>query len=288
MPHHEVTPALRCARCSPPNASTASGDRGGAGGGVGHVGLHEATPELVGDRLAAGDVDVREDDVGSCAGQMSGHAFTDPVAPASDEGDLALDVDAMHRMRRGARSLSRGAGRGGAWRARREGAGSAGSWRRRAAGDPGRLAGDGRRLDHDDGVELQPFGCGGADNGDGPAHGVALEEPDLGASRRPTGHRSAPGPSGAMTATSACSSARPAASASEGREPAPSGGRTRGSPSAGPDDRGGRGHAWRGQGQQPRRRSRAPGPARGTRVSARRDAVRPASGRCTRTSSQSA
>ena len=40
------------------------------------------------------------------------------------------------------------------------------------------IAGDGRGFDHDHGVELQSLGRRSRDDGDGPGHGVALEDPD--------------------------------------------------------------------------------------------------------------
>ena len=79
--------------CSPPKASTAQRDRRRARRRVGDVGLDEAPSELVGDRLATGDVDVGDDDVGPARRQMPGDALTDAVASSGDECDLAVDVE---------------------------------------------------------------------------------------------------------------------------------------------------------------------------------------------------
>ena len=46
------------------------------------------------------------------------------------------------------------------------------------------VAGDGGGLDHDHGIELEALGRRRRDDGDGPGHGVTLEQPDL---RRPSG-----------------------------------------------------------------------------------------------------
>ncbi len=67
--------------------------RSNTGGRVRHVCLNEPPAELVGDRPAPGHIDVREHDVGAPLRQVPGDALTDAVAPAGDEGDLAVDVE---------------------------------------------------------------------------------------------------------------------------------------------------------------------------------------------------
>ena len=58
------------------------------------------------------------------------------------------------------------------------------------------VAGDGCRLDHDHGVELETLGRGCGDDGDRPGHGVALEHPDVGLAGARDGSPRARGPRG--------------------------------------------------------------------------------------------
>ena len=92
-------------------------DRGGARRRIGDVGPDEPAVEIVGHGLSPGNVDVGDDDMGASAGQVPGDALTDAVAPAGDEGDLAVDVQCHEVDRRGTPSAQprREEGSGRAW-----------------------------------------------------------------------------------------------------------------------------------------------------------------------------
>ena len=78
--------------------------RGHGGDGrrrIGNVGVHEVSVELVGQRLAAGVVDVGEDDVRSLSSQMPSDPLADAVAAPGDQCHLAIQIHRHGLDRRG-------------------------------------------------------------------------------------------------------------------------------------------------------------------------------------------
>ena len=243
---------------------------------------------LVGHRLAPGDVDVGEHDVGALSGQMSGDPLTDAVAAPGDQCDLAVDVECHDLDRRG--QLRSADERGG------EGLGvddtevldRTGHGHVEEPEAPAIGARNRRRLDHDDGVEFEPLGRRRRDDGDRAGswrHARAGQRPgsppgQLGrlGRRGHQGRRPPParGPRPAQRASASAAASQIALlDVADG-----------GIGAAGPDGRGGldtRG----GHGQQPRGEVRGRVPGRGSPASARRDARGAESGRWLRTSSQS-
>ena len=91
-------------------------DCSGARRGVGHVGSDETASEIVRECAAPRHVDVGDDDAGTPGRQVPGHTLADAVAAAGDEGDLAVDVDAMGCPIVGERSeVQPAAGAGSGW-----------------------------------------------------------------------------------------------------------------------------------------------------------------------------
>ena len=66
---------------------------GGDGGrGIGDVGVDEVSVELVRQRLAAGIVDVSNDDMRPLPSQMPSHPLADAVAAPGDQCHLAIQI----------------------------------------------------------------------------------------------------------------------------------------------------------------------------------------------------
>ena len=84
-----------------------SGHCGPACRGVCHVGVHEQPPQLLGDGLASGVVDIRQYDASALTREMPGHALADAVASPRDECDLACDVHEEDRRGGESREISR-------------------------------------------------------------------------------------------------------------------------------------------------------------------------------------
>ena len=91
------------------------GDGSGTRCRVGNISAHEAPPQLVGDLLATGSVDVGEDDVRAGTRQVPRDTLADAVASTRDQGHFSFYFHGPDRRGSGAAQAPSTSGRGRAW-----------------------------------------------------------------------------------------------------------------------------------------------------------------------------